>query len=85
MSVSTMIYAAAAAGLTLPLPDGRPWPAAGAWVERDEYVRRRLADKDLVLVDPPAEAGAQAQAEEPPAAGDAPDTDTAPARRRTRS
>lgn len=50
-----VIYVAPAEGLTLPLPDGKPWPAGGAWAERDEYVRRRLADGDLVLAEPPAE------------------------------
>lgn len=43
-----------ASGVTLPLPDGTPWPAAGARVALDRYVRRRLADGDLVPCDPPA-------------------------------
>ena len=48
-------YLKPAAGITLPLPDGRPWPAEGAMVEVDQYVRRRIADGDLVIAKPPAE------------------------------
>lgn len=43
-----------AAGIVLPLADGRPWPSDGEWVEVDQYVRRRLADSDLVAAKPPA-------------------------------
>jgi hypothetical protein len=41
------------AGITLPLPDGREWPAEGEWVDVDQYVRRRIADGDLVAAKPP--------------------------------
>lgn len=50
-----VIYVVPAKGLTVPLPNGRACPARGDFVERNEYVRRRLADGDLVLADPPAE------------------------------
>lgn len=42
-------------GLALPLPDGRPWPTDGEWVDVDQYVRRRLADGDLVPAKPPTD------------------------------
>lgn len=50
-----LIYARPAEGLSLPLPDGRPWPADGDFVDTaDAYVRRRLADGDIVEAAPPA-------------------------------
>jgi len=42
------------AGISLPLPDGRAWPESGEWVDIDQYVRRRMADGDLVVARPPA-------------------------------
>ncbi len=35
-------------GRTVPQPDGRPWPAEGMDADDTLYVRRRLADGDLV-------------------------------------
>lgn len=32
---------------------GERWPAEGAWVENTRFVRRRLADGDLVEAQPP--------------------------------
>lgn len=32
----------------VPMADGKPWPAGGEEVELDAYVRRRLADGDLI-------------------------------------
>lgn len=49
-------YLRPAAGITLPLADGRPWPQEGAFVDVDQYVRRRLADGDVVEATPPAAA-----------------------------
>lgn len=62
------IYLSVAEGLSVPLPDGGAWPAAGAWVEPDQYVRRRLKDGDLVPADPPAET--EPESPPPAAAGD---------------
>ncbi|MEP9350570.1 DUF2635 domain-containing protein [Xanthobacter sp. KR7-225] len=62
------IYLSVAEGLNVPLPDGGTWPASGAWVEPDQYVRRRLKDGDLVPADPPAEA--EPESAPPAAAGD---------------
>ena len=65
----------------VPLPDGTPWPAAGAEVEVDHYVRRRLADGDLKPGTPPAEAAGQDAGEDAgedagAPAGDTPDAGT---------
>lgn len=49
----TTKYLRPADGRRVPMPDGRPWPAEGAEVEVDTYVRRRLADGDLVKASPP--------------------------------
>jgi hypothetical protein len=43
-------------GISLPLADGRPWPAEGALVEVDQYVRRRIADGDVIPATPPGAA-----------------------------
>ena len=51
-------------GRRVPMPDGRPWPAEGAEVELDTYVRRRLADGDLVQATRPK---ADKTADKPPA------------------
>lgn len=83
-----VIYVAPAEGLTLPLPDGKPWPAGGAWAERDEYVRRRLADGDLVLAEPPAEPESAEVPAEPEPVADAPaevEAAAEPATKRRRS
>ncbi|MTW19092.1 DUF2635 domain-containing protein [Rhodoplanes serenus] len=50
-------YLKPADGRRVPLPDGTPWPAGGARVEIDRYVRRRIADGDLVPAEPPETAG----------------------------
>lgn len=72
----------------VPLPSGAPWPAAGAEVEVDHYVRRRLAEGDLVVGEPPAAPVAE---EAPESAPDAPAsgaddtaTDAGARRRKTR-
>lgn len=31
---------------------GEPWPAEGAWAENTRFVRRRLADGDLIEAEP---------------------------------
>lgn len=51
-------------GISLPLADGRPWPADGTLVDVDQYVRRRIADGDLVAATPPAEPVTSAAADE---------------------
>ncbi len=33
--------------------DGARWPADGDWTERTRFVRRRLADGDLIEATPP--------------------------------
>lgn len=33
--------------------DGEPWLAEGDWAERTRFVRRRLADGDLIETTPP--------------------------------
>lgn len=45
-------YLKPADGRRVPLPDGTPWPPGGARVEIDRYVRRRIADGDLVPAEP---------------------------------
>ncbi|WP_205800012.1 DUF2635 domain-containing protein [Microvirga terricola] len=53
MRDKTKIYAKPAEGRTVPLVDGSPWPAEGAWVDlQDRYYRRRLADEDIIKTDP---------------------------------
>lgn len=59
------IFAAPAPGVSLPLPDGKPWPAAGKWVPHDEYVRRRIADGDLIADAARAEAPFEGEPEAP--------------------
>ncbi len=39
-----------AEGRTVPMEDGRDWPAQGATVDVTLYIRRRLRDGDLVEV-----------------------------------
>lgn len=44
----------AAEGRTVRQEDsGEPWPAEGAFAENTRYVRRRVADGDLVEAAPP--------------------------------
>lgn len=43
-----------AEGRTVPMEDGKDWPAEGATVEVTLYIRRRLADGDLVECAPAA-------------------------------
>lgn len=38
-------------GRWVPQHNGKPWPAEGMTVEVDHYVRRRIADGDLVEVE----------------------------------
>ena len=33
--------------------DGELWPAEGDWTERSRFIRRRLADGDLIEASPP--------------------------------
>lgn len=47
-------------GRKVPMEDGKAWPAEGASVEVTLYIRRRLADGDLVEVEPQATAPAEA-------------------------
>lgn len=51
-----------AEGRSVPMEDGKEWPAGGATVEVTLYIRRRIADGDLVECEPSAPAPA---AEEP--------------------
>lgn len=68
-----LIYAKPNAGIILPLPDGRSWPEAGEWVDTgDRYVRRRLADGDIVETDAPAQDSAAETAGEIASADAAP-------------
>ena len=68
-----LIYAKPAVGIELPLPDGRPWPLAGEWVDdADRYVRRRLADDDIVAAEPPPEPEGAAEADVSEPAGEVP-------------
>lgn len=80
----TKVYLAPAEGLSIPLPDGRPWPAGGDWVVHDTYIRRRLSDGDLVEATPPASAEPVPAAEQPGESSTDPSTST-PSRRRPRS
>lgn len=51
-----------AEGRTVAMEDGRAWPAEGATVEVTLYIRRRLADGDLVAAEdevPAKPAGAE--------------------------
>lgn len=42
-----------AEGRNVPLEDGRPWPVEGATSTVTHYIRRRLADGDLIeMTDP---------------------------------
>jgi len=67
------IFAKPAPGFKLPLPDGRPWPAEGDFVEKDRYVRRRLAAGEIVETAAPEEPAEPApDATEAPAAGETP-------------
>lgn len=67
------IFAKPVAGFKLPLPDGRPWPAEGEFVEKDRYVRRRLAAGEIVETAPPPEPAEPApDATEAPPAGETP-------------
>ncbi len=50
-----LVFVAPAPGRAVPRPDGMPWPEDGDWLDEDQYVRRRLADGDLVAATPPPE------------------------------
>jgi hypothetical protein len=42
-------------GLAVVMPDGSTFPAAGSYADpADPFIRRRLADGDLILADDPA-------------------------------
>lgn len=74
----------------VPLPDGTPWPTEGREVDVDLYVRRRLADGDLVSAEPDDGTGPEdevpADGEGDPEGATASAADVPPvARRRTRS
>jgi hypothetical protein len=62
-----------AEGLKIRMPPRRKFlPAEGAWFEKDDFVRRLIADKDVVEGKPP-EAAAAPPAEAAPAPEDAPE------------
>ena len=42
-----------AEGRNVPMEDGRDWPKGGITVPVTHYIRRRIADGDLVEVEPP--------------------------------
>jgi hypothetical protein len=53
------VFVRPAEGRLVPRLDGKPWTAIagvihGDWIAEDQYVRRRLADADLVFGDPAA-------------------------------
>lgn len=67
-------------GRSVPMEDGKDWPAEGATVEVTPYIRRRLADGDLVecetAVAPAVETPAGEPAAPTPAPAGEPDTET---------
>ena len=74
------VFVKPAPGCTVPRPDGTAWTdTAGAihgdWLNEDQYVRRRLADEDLVLADPAFAAKAAKQVEAARQADPAPETE----------
>lgn len=63
-----------APGRTVPMEDGREWPEGGATVPVTLYIRRRIADGDLV------EVGVKAPAAPVPTATDSNTNDDAAAK-----
>lgn len=61
-------YLKPAEGRTVDQPDGRQWPAEGMFAPNTQFVRRRIADGDLVEAKPPIEEAAvdSGQAESDP-------------------
>jgi hypothetical protein len=54
MSAETRKFLKAAEGRTVRREaDGQPWDAAGEFAEDSRFIRRRLADGDLVVASPP--------------------------------
>lgn len=60
----TPLFLKPAAGVTLVMPDGSIFPPAGDYVAPDLFIRRRMADGELVAVEPPAEPKATGRAKE---------------------
>lgn len=52
------IFIRPAEGLTVPLPGGAVLPPEGAEVEVDQFIRRRLADGEVIEATPAAPASA---------------------------
>lgn len=78
MSAETRKFLKVAEGRTVRREaDGQPWDAAGEFAEDSRFIRRRLADGDLVEAEPPAELEASADAGEPETP-DAPQTPAKP-------
>lgn len=50
------VFVTPAPDRAVPRPDGLAWPEAGDWLGEDQYVRRRIADGDLIAGWPPSEA-----------------------------
>ncbi len=69
-----------AEGRSVPMEDGKVWPPEGATVEVTLYIRRRLADGDLVECEPAAPLPAADEPAEPappePAPEAEPETET---------
>lgn len=51
----TPLFLKPAQGIVLVMPDGKIFPAAGDYVVPDLFIRRRMADGELVVATPPAE------------------------------
>lgn len=66
MNATRTIYAKPADGRTVPLEDGGAWPAEGKDVPLTRYVRRRLADGDLVEARRPPKTKARADTDKKP-------------------
>lgn len=52
---ATPIFLRPAPGVVLVMPDGSIFPAAGDYAVPDLFIQRRIADGELLKVDPPAE------------------------------
>lgn len=55
-----------APGSTVPQLDGKPWPEEGLTVVPDQYIRRRMADGDLIEAPPAPKAKKSKPTAEPP-------------------
>ncbi len=49
------VFAKPAPGRVVPLLDGKPCSEAGEWFEESRYLRRRIADGDLIEAKPPTQ------------------------------